>query len=145
MINTSKHCPKCATTKSLDEFYRTCGHCKVCINARRKTPEAQRKAQLRHRFGMSEANYTALLEQQNGVCAICSKSPGKRALGVDHDHQTGLVRGLLCVGCNINLGHFEFNHDAMTAYLRSPPAATSGYRNCRNRYQPKIGSTNHAP
>lgn len=41
-----------------------------------------------------------ILEAQDGVCAICHRPPGTRALHVDHDHRTGRIRGMLCYGCN---------------------------------------------
>ena len=54
---------------------------------------------------MSAEDYDQMLVQQNSVCAIC-KSPcatGK-ALAVDHDHNSGQVRALLCKDCNVSLG-----------------------------------------
>jgi len=72
---------------------------------RRKTEE--RDAYLRRRFGITQADYDALLAEQGGGCAICGKPPGKISLHVDHDHETGEVRGLLCVGCNNALGQFR--------------------------------------
>jgi hypothetical protein len=72
---------------------------------RRKAEE--RDAYLRRTFGITQADYDALLERQGGGCAICGKRPGKIALHVDHDHETGEVRGLLCVGCNNALGQFH--------------------------------------
>jgi Recombination endonuclease VII len=51
------------------------------------------------------AKYEALLESQAGVCAICGRPPKPKApLHVDHDHETGDPRGLLCVRCNNALG-----------------------------------------
>lgn len=60
----------------------------------------------RYNFPISE--YLALLKFQAGVCAICQMPPllSKR-LHVDHDHKTKKVRGLLCVSCNLALGHFK--------------------------------------
>jgi hypothetical protein len=48
-----------------------------------------------------------LLLRQGGGCAICGRTPGKISLHVDHDHETGEIRGLLCVGCNNALGQFR--------------------------------------
>jgi hypothetical protein len=48
-----------------------------------------------------------MLALQNGGCASCGDAPGKIRLHVDHDHSTGLVRGLLCVKCNMALGHLD--------------------------------------
>lgn len=48
-----------------------------------------------------------MLAAQNGVCAICGKEPTKgrgRKLHIDHDHETGKRRGLLCNGCNTGIG-----------------------------------------
>jgi hypothetical protein len=66
-----------------------------------------REGHLRRKFGITQADYDALLERQGGGCAICGKPPGKISLHVDHDHETGEVRGLLCVGCNNALGQFH--------------------------------------
>lgn len=41
-----------------------------------------------------------MLEAQDGRCAMCRKLPRRRRLAVDHDHNTGRVRGLLCYSCN---------------------------------------------
>lgn len=50
------------------------------------------------------AQYQKLLDEQAGRCAACRALPQKRALAVDHDHDTGLIRGLLCTPCNYFLG-----------------------------------------
>ena len=58
--------------------------------------------------GLSYRQYDTMLKQQGG-CAICGKladTDGKQ-LAVDHDHATGLVRGLLCTRCNRAIGAFE--------------------------------------
>ena len=52
--------------------------------------------------------YEQLLLSQGGVCAICEDKPTpKRKLSVDHEHQTGRVRGLLCTRCNMGIGYFR--------------------------------------
>jgi len=68
--------------------------------------------------GFTAQDYERLFEAQNGVCAICSKPEtvidsryGKtKDLAIDHDHQTGAIRALLCSNCNRGLG--LFNDDA---------------------------------
>lgn len=67
------------------------------------------KTRLMTRFGIKEEDYEYMMKLQFGVCAICGKSEGSSKypkLFVDHDHKTGLVRGLLCDLCNKGLGNF---------------------------------------
>lgn len=72
-------------------------------------PDTKRRSYLLGRYGLSVEQYNSLLDRQNGVCAICRKIDGDISLSVDHDHQTGEVRGLLCSLCNKGLGHFDDN------------------------------------
>lgn len=60
-------------------------------------------------YGITLEDYEKMLESQNGGCAICGRVPTGRALHVDHDHKTGLVRGLLCHSCNHAIGRRGFN------------------------------------
>lgn len=67
------------------------------------------------RYGIKETEYDALFQKQGGVCAICGKPETKKqahklggekvldSLLVDHDHDTGKVRGLVCMSCNIGI------------------------------------------
>jgi hypothetical protein len=66
------------------------------------------------RYGITLEQYNELLIQQNGVCAIClqpeitkHQSGMSKILAVDHDHDTGEIRGLLCNYCNTSLGGFR--------------------------------------
>jgi len=80
------------------------------------------------KLGCTEGHYTALLESQNGVCAICGAAEGHKSkdgvsarLAVDHDHETGEIRGLLCMSCNRGLGRFKDSLellDSAQRYLR---------------------------
>lgn len=76
-------------------------------NNRERWLRSIKEASLRQRYGITLADYDAMLKAQGGGCAICAKPPGKRRLAVDHDHKTGRIRGLLCSGCNTTLGWLE--------------------------------------
>lgn len=62
------------------------------------------------KFGISHEDLVKLTIEQSGLCAICGQicSHGKR-LSLDHDHETGQLRGLLCAPCNLALGGFKDN------------------------------------
>ncbi len=77
---------------------------------------------LKVKYGITIDQYEDMLEKQGGVCAICHKSNGDIPLGVDHDHETGKVRGLLCNKCNLILGMIKDDIDLliiMEQYLES--------------------------
>lgn len=76
------------------------------------------------KFGITLEDYARMEYYQNRLCAICHRlDPSGRALAVDHDHETGKVRGLLCMICNHFLGYLEECGISMfTDYLADPPA-----------------------
>ncbi len=131
-----KVCTKCKKRKLIEEFYREKRkrdgydtRCKNCVNGyqsqyrqehrkqyleigkrwRQANKEQERNRALKKRYGITAEQYNILLESQNERCGLCGKhqSRFKNRLAVDHDHQTNRVRGLLCVECNILLGHLE--------------------------------------
>lgn len=72
-----------------------------------------RKANL-SKYGITIEEYERIFEQQDGKCKICDNvANGKGRLHVDHCHDTGKVRGLLCSSCNIGLGLFKHNADLL--------------------------------
>jgi Autographiviridae endonuclease VII len=75
-----------------------------------------RRGQLKRLYGISSADYDALLAKQDGVCAICGK-PSEETLCVDHCHATGTIRGLLCRKCNTGLGCYEDDPATMITSL----------------------------
>ncbi|MCP4541730.1 MAG: hypothetical protein GY832_31750 [Chloroflexi bacterium] len=68
-----------------------------------------RRAKIKYYYGLKSEEYEVMLSQQHGVCGICGKPPTKQrvSLDVDHDHETGKIRGLLCNVCNRHLGRVE--------------------------------------
>jgi len=81
---------------------------------------------MRKQYGISLAEFNALLELQGHCCAICKKhiTAIRRRMNIDHDHDTNKVRGILCTGCNTGLGHLGDNVEGLKkaiAYLENPP------------------------
>ena len=69
-----------------------------------------RKGALRRSYKMTEEDYENMSKKQDGLCAICSKpntSKRNAYLQIDHNHVTGMIRGLLCDKCNRGLGYFN--------------------------------------
>lgn len=97
--------------------------------ARAADPKRFRRYDLKRRLrrlGATIEQYEALMEHQGGVCAICKGPPsGKDDIyHVDHDHETGALRGLLCHYCNTSLGGFKDDVVALQRaieYLIEPP------------------------
>lgn len=109
--------------------------CRVCSRGH-TNDEEQRAYQLLRKYGITVTEYDAMLEAQDGRCAICGSLPtgsarsGRSRLVVDHDHKTARVRGLLCQGCNTGLGGFYDSIEVVQsaiAYLENPPAVRTLY------------------
>lgn len=86
-----------------------------------KLGEHSYRHRLKQDFNMTLEQYDKMFEKQNGLCAIC-KLPGINIrLGVDHNHKTGKVRGLLCQKCNRRLEAVEDEDFARKAqkYLKA--------------------------
>jgi len=108
-------------------FYCTGSKCRAHAS------ESAHGARVEKVYGISRADYEALLEFQGGVCYICGRAPRQKRLAVDHDHDTGEVRGLLCAnneyGCNLAvIGNLENSPRGgleaarrVVEYLDNPP------------------------
>lgn len=124
-----KTCTVCGKEKPLTEYHLRSkkepwpkSACKECHRVRAKgyweknplPKEVQRERNLKRSFGLGLEEYDELLKLQNGCCAICGTDAcsSGRNFAVDHDHQTGKIRGLLCKFCNTALG--QFKDDTMT-------------------------------
>ena len=73
--------------------------------------DSRYNTEIKRKYGINIDTYNDMLKKQLGVCAICKKPPGKIRLGVDHNHATGKIRGLLCASCNGWIGVFEEVND----------------------------------
>src|SRR5882672_12930961 len=61
-----------------------------------------RAYRLLSKYGITEEQYAELLRKQRGCCAVCGRheSVFRKKLSIDHDHNSGFIRGLLCINCN---------------------------------------------
>src|SRR5438876_4448518 len=120
-------CHKCGETDP-DKFYESIrrigyGRCKECSKANTRSHynhDKMRDWHLRYNYnGFGVTDFNAMALAQNGVCACCGNPPtlingrSRRSsstpprLFIDHDHTTGVVRGLLCNDCNLALGYLH--------------------------------------
>jgi hypothetical protein len=91
-----------------------------------KVKVSPRDSRLKRLYNLEPGDYEKVLEFQNGNCYICRQPPKEgKNLHVDHDHHTGLTRGLLCWTDNAALGKFrdnEFRLANALEYIQYPPA-----------------------
>lgn len=112
-------------------FYCTGTRCKACAS------KASYEKRLEKTYGISPETYQAIWKAQGERCAICRNKPRTIRFAVDHDHQTGEVRGILCKRCNHDL--LGGGHDDVAtlwraiSYLLAPPARRSGREPSRER------------
>ncbi len=140
-------CVHCHWALPLSEFYKRSDYpnkyktaCNKCTYALRKArpnhqqlsiaygkqyrkdnPRVMRSYYFKYKYGITMDDYDSLYADQKGCCLICSKH--KDSLVIDHNHITGVVRGLLCSGCNTALGQFQDNVDMLTKaieYIKEP-------------------------
>lgn len=122
-------CSTCLIVKGLQKLanselmepYRTQEKTLKRLQNWRETNPSRYKSQWLSRYGICHEDFVTMLNEQNGVCAICRQpEPTGRNLAVDHCHDTGKVRGLLCFGCNTALGRLNTEDLLMKAveYLR---------------------------
>lgn len=105
-------CKPCKKSHSADRWTRKRDE----INAARRSPSfrARERGKRPTQYGLSTWEHQALADQQDDRCAICHESEtalnnqgSLRPLSIDHDHETGAVRGLLCNRCNRALGYLR--------------------------------------
>lgn len=143
VIADSKACSKCKEEKPLSAFYNDKSRprgkayqCKTCMNRKHAEfdrseymdvyyaankevmSDQSRAAMLIRKYGITAEQYAEMLFLQGGVCAIC-KGPGKAygRLHVDHNHETGRIRGLLCNTCNAGLGQLRDDVELLRAAI----------------------------
>lgn len=76
-------------------------------NSKRTVAKGWRWVTLKHRYGITKEQYFSILKEQGGGCALCGLPASEKTLYVDHCHNTGKVRGILCPKCNTTVGQIE--------------------------------------
>ncbi|MET8686491.1 endonuclease VII domain-containing protein [Streptomyces sp. NPDC004732] len=106
-----KRCPQCEQIKAHADWERNptgpdgyASYCKVC------RAERNQRSYFKRKYGITMEERDELLVSQAGVCCICLAAP---AVHVDHCHDTGRVRGVLCFSCNAALGQFKDRPDSI--------------------------------
>jgi hypothetical protein len=106
-----KRCPQCEQVKAHAEWERNksssdgwASYCRPCRAERNRISYFKRK------YGLTEAQRDELVVSQGGVCCICLAAVPEH---VDHCHETGRVRGVLCFSCNAALGQFKDRPDVI--------------------------------
>ena len=119
-MSEKRLCPECGDEREIKYFTaggstrRVCNRCNKRLNRQRFPEKAAREKQryveqCRERsYNLSPGEVSRMLEKQDGKCFVCGRGFSKEnPFHVDHDHQTGSVRHLLCGGCNLRLGRIE--------------------------------------
>lgn len=108
-------CKPCRAAQERERYHRSRGR---LLDQMRSDPARKvrgRRRRLRTAYGLTDQDLGAMLRAQCGRCAICGD--GGR-LQIDHDHETGAVRGLLCPRCNIAIGTFDDDRSRLLAAAR---------------------------
>lgn len=114
-----KTCTHCKKEKPFEAFYKDkktkkgyMSKCKACLKLI-DSPSAKKNRSLKFLYNLSLNQVTEMYMLQEGKCAICNVfKPTYNTHGglvIDHDHNTGKVRGLLCTNCNVLLGRAQDN------------------------------------
>ena len=125
-VTGSRRCKDCPPDRPQRPAPHPGPRCYTHHRAKRRADAHRAHARrVENTYGISGDDYGRLHAPQGGRCAICQRATGKpRRLAVDHNHQTGQVRGLLCSPCNFELlGRYDQAAlQRALDYLTDPPA-----------------------
>lgn len=125
-----KLCPRCRKNKTPDEFLSAkasnilycCQKCNKEYHSdyyrenTKKLSKQWENSRLKRKYGITLDEVDRMRERQGGLCA--NTECGREAKVVDHCHETGKVRGLLCNGCNASLGHLKEDPSRIRGLIR---------------------------
>jgi hypothetical protein len=113
-----KKCPVCSVEKDESQYWKNQYLCIGCQKDKQKnswqsrTPKKRLEQHLKYKYGVSHSEFTERWASQKGCCAICAEElpdlmayeNRRRGYAIDHNHETGKFRGILCLHCNSLLG-----------------------------------------
>ena len=121
-------CCECSRINGRALYQKKIHQYRASARHREKKRRLEKPANFRNRmlirtYGITLEQYADMFQSQGLRCAICNtEDPGKKGVfPVDHDHNSGKIRGILCTNCNTGLGRFKDNIaflESVSAYLR---------------------------
>ena len=122
-----KKCPSCKSDKSLDNYWKGQYSCIDCTKEKQKTrwasrtPKKRLEQHLKYKYNVTIFELEEMLKEQDNKCSICKfelpdlfiYEDRRRGYAIDHNHDTGKVRGILCLNCNTLLGMAKDNKDIL--------------------------------
>ena len=131
-----KTCPTCKESKPIQNYWKGQYSCIPCTKEKQKnrwasrSPKKRLHQHLKYKYGVTEEDLAEALEKQNNACEICEEplpdllvyDNRRRGYAIDHNHDTGKFRGVLCLKCNTLLGMAKEDKNILLAaidYLES--------------------------
>ena len=128
-----KRCNGCDSVKPIQDFWKSQSLCIGCTKERQKnrwdsrTPKKRLEQHLKYKYSLTINELNEALEKQNGGCAICEEAlpdllvynNRRRGYAIDHNHETGIVRGILCSMCMLGMARdSQLLLEKASAYLK---------------------------
>lgn len=107
VTSDEKVCPRCKKSQPRSDYQKRAADKETgFVNIYSTCKSCTKEKNMLRKYGMTLKQWEEMLEEQNGVCKICFESPNYTSqYYVDHNHETGKVRGIICARCNFALGH----------------------------------------
>lgn len=124
----SKQCSRCKLSKPNSEFHKSSRRkdglkpsCKECVKEYYRESNGTLKmynSHLLRTYGITREQYEELVTAQDGKCALCRVAFPKSRYHchLDHCHETGIVRGIVCAKCNMRIDQYEDDPDLLLRY-----------------------------
>ena len=126
-----KICPSCKLDKPISNYWKSQYSCIECTKEKQKnrwasrSPKKRLEQHLKYKYSVTISELEDTLKEQNNNCAICkSELPDllvykdrRRGYAIDHNHNTGEFRGVLCLECNTLLGMAKENKNILLAAI----------------------------